>query len=338
MVTNPALRKLVVAVALLALVYVAGVAGYMMIEGWSFQDASFMTVITVATVGYGEVQRLDEPGRWFTVGLILVGMGVILYGVSSLTAFIVEGELRDLLRRSKMTKQMERLQGHYIICGGGRVGLCILEELVKVGHHVVLVDTDASHLAMVADRGPSVLTLQGDATSDAVLESAGIRRAKGLLAALHADKDNLFVVLSARALNPDLRIVAQADEESARDKLVRAGADSVVFPHSIGGMRMASEMVRPNVVDFLDQMLREKNSTLRVDEARIGEGSSLSGKTIRQADLGGATGAVLLALRHPDRRFEFNPAPDRPLEAGDTLVVIGDLAQLASLRALAGEA
>lgn len=334
---HPAYRKLAISVGLLALVFSVGVGGYMVLEGWSFEDASFMTVITVATVGYGEVRPLDHAGRWFTMVLILGGMGTILYALSSLTAFVVEGEFRDLLRRSKMSKQIGRLDGHYIVCGAGRVGTCILAELVKTGNKVVLVDQEASKLEPWGGADPNVLTIQGDATSDAVLEAAAVRRAKGLLASLHADKDNLFVVLSARALNPNLRLVARADEEASRDKLVRAGADAVVFPHTIGGLRMASQMLRPNVVDFLDTMLREKTGTLRVDEARVAAGSELEGRTVGEANIPLSTGAVLLALRRPDRRFEFNPSPDRKLEPGDTLVVVGEMDQLKKLRHMAGE-
>ena len=329
---NPVLKKLSITLGLLAAVYCIGVAGYMLIEGYSFEDASYMTVITVGGVGFGEVQPLHSAGRWFTMGLILCGVSVIVYGLSTITAIIVEGDLAEFFRRSKMEKQIGKLSGHQILCGAGRVGMCIMAELLKTGHRVVVVDQDLAHLADWREKHPEVFTLQGDATSDAVLEAAGVRHAAGLLASLRADKDNLFIVLSARALNPDLRIVARADEESSKDKLIRAGADSVVFPHLIGGMRMASEMVRPNVVNFLDTMLRERDGSLRVEEVHVGEGSRLEGQSLGEADLQGETGALLMALRHPDRRFEFNPSPDHRMGAGDTLVVMGDRAQLAALR------
>jgi voltage-gated potassium channel len=334
---NPALKKLTTAIGLLLVVYSVGVAGYMLIEGWGFEDASFMTVITVATVGYGEVHQLDTAGRWFTVALILGGMGVILYGVSSLTAFIVEGELGDYLRRTKMEKQIGKLSGHYILCGAGRVGNSIMSELVKTGHGVVVVDQDLPHIQEWREKYPQIMIIHGDATNDAVLENAGVRRAAGLLASLREDKDNLFIVLSARALNTDLRIVARADEESSRDKLLRAGADSVVFPHLIGGMRMASQMVRPNVVNFLDTMLRERDGSLRVEEVRIVHDSPIAGKTVAEADLTERTGALLMALRDLEQRFEFNPHKDRRLEAGLVLMVMGDRVQLESLRKLATE-
>ncbi len=333
--TYPALKKLVISVALLLIVYGIGVAGYMAIEGWGFEDASFMTVITVATVGFGEVHPLDTAGRWFTVALIMGGMGVILYGVSSLTALIVEGELVDYLRRSKMDKQIGKLSGHFIICGAGRVGTCIMAELLRTGHKVVVVDQDIPHLDDWRERHPDILAMQGDAASDEVLEAAGVRRAVGLLSALTEDKDNLFVVLSARALNPNLRIVARADEESAQGKLIRAGADSVVFTHVIGGMRMASEMIRPNVVSFLDLMLRERDGSLRVEEVQLAPGSPLEGKVVGEADLSARTGALLMAAGKDVQHLEFNPSKERRLEAGDLLVVMGDRAQLEALKRIA---
>ena len=335
---NPVMKKLAGALGLLFVVYAAGVAGYMLVEHWSFNDASFMTVITVGGVGYGEVRPLTTAGRWFTVGLIMCGISVILYGVSTLTAFIVEGELGNYLRRTKMEKQISKLSGHYILCGAGRVGTCILAELLKTGHRVVVVDLNLEHVKEWQERHPEILALEGDATNDAVLESAGILKAAGLLASLRADKDNLFIVLSARALNPGLRIVARADEESTRDKILKAGADSVVFPHTIGGMRMASEMIRPNVVSFLDTMLRERGGTLRVEEVRVAPGAPVEGRTLQEADLQGQTGVLLMALRNTNHQFEFNPPRSHRLSGGDILVVMGDLNQLAALRAEAGSA
>ena len=334
---NAALKKLALALGLLVLVYAVGVAGYMVLEGWSFQDASFMTVITLATVGYGEVHPLDAPGRWFTVVLILGGMGTLLYGVSTLTAFVVEGELRDLLWRTKMSKQIEKLAGHYIVCGAGRVGEYILEELEATGRALVLVEKNLAHLADRFKGSSTVLMLEGDPTSDEVLQEAGILRAKGLFAALGTDKDNLFVVLSARGLNPQLRIVARADDEETRPKLMRAGADAVICTSSIGGLRMASEMVRPAVVTFLDEMRSDRESVLRVEEALCRRGSHLDGKSLREAEVARRTGALVVALRRGGKGYEFNPPADRTIQPEDVLVVIGTREQMEALRKLAGE-
>lgn len=333
---HPALRKLLTSLGLLAAVYALGVAGYMLIEGWDFQDASYMTVITVATVGYGEVRPLDHAGRWFTTGLIFGGMGTLLYALSSVTAFVVEGELREFLRRTKMEKEIAKLSRHFVICGAGRVGTRIMKELAKTGHDLVVVDQDLSHLRDWHERYPKVLMLEGDATTDEALEKAGVQRASGLLAALGSDKDNLFVVLSAREMNKELRIVTRADEETSREKLLRAGADSVVLPHTIGGMRMASEMIRPTVVSFLDIMLRDKDTTLRVEEALVGPGSHLDGRSVEEGEISKRTGALLVALRKPDGSFEFNPPRERRFKAGEVLVAIGDPRQVSALRQLAG--
>lgn len=327
------LERLLTPFGLLVAVYLGGVAGYMALEGWNFEDASYMTVITVATVGFGETHPLSPVGRWFTIALILGGMGTMLYAVSSLTAFIVEGELAQLLRRGKMDKAIARLEGHFVICGAGRVGSVILRELRAGGYKTVVVDRDLRGLEEAFGPDHGLLAVEGDATHDAVLERAGIRRARGLLAALAEDKDNLFVVLSARSMNPALRIVARADEESTRDKLLKAGADAVVFPHTIGGLRMASEMLRPAVVTFLDQMLRWGDGSLRVEEAAVAEGSPLAGKSLSACDIPGRTGALVVALKSGDR-FLFNPPLDRTLSAGDVLVVIADRAQREALQRL----
>jgi voltage-gated potassium channel len=333
---NPALKKLFTSLGLLVAIYAVGVSGYMFLEGWPFQDASYMTVITVATVGYGETRPLTPTGRWFTTALILGGMGTLLYALSSITAFVVEGELKEFLRRTRMEKVIAKLSGHFIICGGGRVGVRILKELARTGQELVVVDQNLSQVKEWGERFPKVFLLEGDATTDETLEKAGVHRARGLLAALGSDKDNLFVVLSARGMNKDLRIVTRADEETSRDKLLRAGADSVVLPHTIGGMRMASEMIRPAVVSFLDTMLREKDSTLRVEEAPVAASSHLDGRQIEEGEVSRRTGALLVAIRKPDGSFEFNPPGGREIRAGEVLVAIGNPQQIAALRKLAG--
>ena len=333
---NPTIRKVIISFALLAAVYGIGVLGYTLLEEWRFQDASFMTVITLATVGYGETRPLSPAGRWFTTFLILGGMSTLLYALSSITAFVVEGQLKDLLRRTRMEKDISKLRDHFIICGAQRVGLVILKELLRTGYPVVIVDHDVAEALEWGERHGGVLALQGDPSDDEVLDRAGVLRARGLLAALESDKDNVFVVLSARGVNKDLRIVARAHEETSRDKLLRAGADTVVLTQNIGGMRMASEMIRPTVVNFLDTMLREKESTLRVEEATVQQGAAVEGKTLADAAIRRKTGALLVAIRKPDGTFEFNPPPDREVLAGEVLVALGNPEQVKGLREMAG--
>jgi voltage-gated potassium channel len=332
---HPTIRKLVTSILLLVAVYGIGVAGYMVLEHWRFQDASFMTVITLATVGYGETKPLTQAGRWFTTILILGGMSTLLYALSSITAFVVEGQLKDLLRRTRMEKEISKLKDHFIVCGAQRVGLVVLKELMRTGNRAVIVDHDVGEALEWGERHGGVLALQGDPSDDEVLERAGVARARGLLAALETDKDNVIVVLTARGLNKDLRIVARAHEESTREKLLRAGADTAVLTQNIGGMRMASEMIRPTVVNFLDTMLREKETALRVEEATIRNGSPLEGQSLEEASLGKRTGVLVVAIRRPDGAFEFNPPEDRGLLEGEVLVAMGTPEQVRALRKLA---
>ena len=333
---DPALRKVAIALAGLILVYGVGTAGYMMMEGWTFTDASYMTIITVATVGYGEVHSLGPEGRWFTIALLLGGMGTLVYGATNLTAFVVEGDLRNLLRRSQMDKRIEKLSGHIILCGAGRVGRNIAEEICRMGQDIVVIDTDPEHLAYLEHLPCAPMFVVGNATDDHVLEQAGIAKASGFIAALATDSDNLYVVLSARHMNPGLRIVARVNEEEVTAKMLRAGANKAICPSHIGGLRMASELIRPDVVDFLDKMLREKEGKLRVSEAVVAEGGSLAGRTLSEAHIPKKTGCVVVALRRPSGDFAFNPQAHERLVAGDVLIVIGEVEQVNLLSKLAG--
>ena len=234
-----------------------------------------MSVITLATVGYGETHPLSVAGRAFTILLILGGMGIILYGVSELTQFIVQGGIAGILRRRKMERTIKKISHHYILCGAGSNGHYVLEELIRTKRSVVAVEKDPKKVQTLINRG--IPTVEGDAANDNVLRSAGIDRAIGLVSTLPEDKDNLFVVITARGLNPNLRIVAKVDEFEVREKFFRSGADSAVSAPYIGGLRMASELIRPDTTTFLDSMMRD-SSELRVDEVRIGSSTAYRGK------------------------------------------------------------
>ena len=223
---------------LLSLILVVGTLGYHLIEGWPLFDALYMTVITLATVGYGETHPLSVGGRLFTIFMILGGMGIILYGVTELTAFVVEGGMTGLLRRNKMTKQIKRIANHYIVCGSGNNGHYVIEELVRTKRKVVVVEKDRHKVNELLNRG--IATIEGDAASDEVLREAGIERAHGLVTTLPEDKDNLFVVITARGLSAKVRIVAKIDDVQVREKFLRSGADSAVSASAIGVLRMAS--------------------------------------------------------------------------------------------------
>lgn len=332
-------NRLVYAALWLAAVVVVGALGFHGIgDGrWSWGDCVYFTIITLSTVGFGEtLPGLDDSdlGRPWTVGLIVLGSGTLLYFISTLTAFIVEGDLQGALRRNRMQSKLNQLSGHYIVCGAGTTGIHVIEEFLSSHMAFCVVDNSEARLAELAERfGPEkLLYIVGDATDDATLEDAGIGRAAGVIAALHEDKDNLFVTVTAAALNPKLRIVAKAVEVSARAKLLRAGAKAVVSPTQIGGMRLASEAIRPKVVEFLDLMLRDPRKNLRIEEVTIPETSPMVGCALKETEIRKKTKVLVIAVRYADGRYEYNPPPEQRLEHGSTLIVLAETAEMQRLR------
>lgn len=315
-----------------------GVAGYVLLGGdhWTILDAVYMTVITLSTVGYGETHSLtgNPKAQIFTLILIVVGSGILVYATSSVTAFLVEGELERMLRRRRLSREISEMSDHFILCGAGSTGIHIAEEFHKTHKSFVIVDTDEDRLTRLCEdrEVPHVL---GDATDEDVLELAGIERASGIILALSSDKDNLFLTVTARQLRPDIRIVARAIEPKVRGKLLRAGADAVVNPSAIGGLRMASEMIRPHVVGFLDRMLRDHRATHRFEELVIQKDSSLAGATLADSGIRQKTGTLVVAYRHPGRdEFHYSPGADLVLEPGGAIVVVGSASEVARLRDL----
>lgn len=332
-------NRLLYASGWLVLVVLVGASGYHWIghERWSWGDCVYFTVITLSTVGYGET--LDGfanigVARGWTVGLIVLGSGTLLYFISALTALIVEGDLQGVLRRNRMQSKLNQLSDHYIVCGAGTTGIHVVEELIKSQIPFCAVDTSADRLAELAEQfGPErFLYMIGDASDDDVLKAAGIERAHGIISALHEDKDNLYVTVTAAALNPRLRIVAKAVEPSARAKLLRAGAKAVVSPTQIGGMRLASEAIRPKVVEFLDLMLRDPKKNLRIEEVTIPEASSMVGCQLSETEIRSKGRVLVMAVRYGDGRYETNPAPDLRLEQGSTLIVLAETSDMKRLR------
>lgn len=313
--------------ALLVFILCAGVLGYHYIEGWSLFDAFYMTVITLATVGYGETHPLTLPGRMFTIFLILGGMSIIFYALTEITTFVVEGEMTGFLRRSRMNRHISKLKNHYILCGAGKSGVHVLNELRKTGRNCVVIEKDPAKVKnLLSERVPVV---EGEATEDQVLRLAGIDRAAGLVTALPSDKDNLFVVITARGLNPKIRIVSKVDEITSREKFLRSGANTAVSSTFIGGMRMASELIRPTTVSFLDTMLYGTPS-LRVEEVHVGSTSRYIGSTLGTCDAIQQSGVVLVSIKDGTTKegFRFNPPAETRLRAGDTLIIIGDRTQV----------
>jgi voltage-gated potassium channel len=326
-------KRLLNVLAALAAVLLSGVTGYSIIEGWSLFDSLYMTVITIASVGYGEVHPLTCAGRIFTIFLILSGSATLIYGLSILTAFIVEGDLTDILRRRKMTRAIAALEKHFIVCGMSSTGRYVIDELKKAGRSFVVIDRDPERTRQLCDEG--VLNIEGDATNDAVLQAANIGTAAGLLTTLHADSDNLFVVVTARGLNPSLKIIAKAINEESERKLRQVGADSVVMPNFIGGLRMASEMIRPSVVNFLDTMLRSHDKTLRVEEIRIPYDSPLHGKSLADSAILDMEGVTVVAVSDGKSPYSFNPSRERCLSGGDVVIVMGVVENIMQLKAAA---
>ena len=318
-------RRLRLALAMLTGVFVVGIVGYVLL-GFSVLDATYQTVTTVATVGFREVQPLDETGKVFTIVLILVGVGTALYTFSVVLETLFEGHLRELFGRRRMERQIDAMSDHVIVCGWGRVGRAISEELTAAHADLVIVDRDATRVSETDL--PSVI---GDATEDRILERAGLGRARALVAALDGDAGNLFVTLSARSLRPDLFIVARARMEETEEKLRRAGADRVVNPQSIGGARIAAFILQPHVTEFLDVVMHERGLEFRLEEIPVPHGSPIAGTSIRGAHLRDRTGALILALREEDGSFNTNPSPETRIEAGQVLIAIGTPEELTAL-------
>lgn len=328
------LSHFVNSIALVAVVAAFGTAGYMYIEGWSWLDALYMTVITMGTIGYGEVRPLDPEGRVFTMVLIVLSIGTAGYALTIVARFVIEGEFNRMIRGRRMDKSIARLSDHIVLCGGGSTGRCIAEEFAKTGTSFVVVEKRPEALQHLADID-GILHLQGDATDDHVLLRAGIDRARGLVTALGEDKDNLYVVLSARSLNAGLRIVSRLNDAENEKKLRKAGADEVVSPNAIGGLRLASVMIRPMVVGFLDGMLRHSGDAIRVEEMTLPAASGLAGRSLADAQIGQRTGMLVMAIRSAAGEPKFNPGAQTVLAVGDTLIVMGTPPQLETLRKLA---
>lgn len=338
---NDMLGRIHRTILLLAITFLTGVTGYMLLGGpdWKLLDAVYMTTISLTTVGYGETHDLagNPAARLFTIFLLITGYSVVIYATSTITAFLVEGELQDFLRRRKMSQVINKLKEHYIVCGGGETGVVIIGELLQTGRTCVVIENDRERAQKLIEHfGDGLLVVVGDATEDETLLAAGVDRARGMMVVLESDKDSLFVTLTARQLNRDLRIVAKGVERGIEAKLTKAGADSVVSPNFIGGMRICSQVIRPAVVGFLDSMLRDQNQNTRFEELEIRAGSKLDGVTIRNASLLEKVGLLVIALRRScTEEWVYNPPADTPLAPGTTIVVLGPVANVGRLRELA---
>lgn len=318
--------KLKLSLLLLLLTIAGGTAGYVIIEGMTPFDAFYMVLITISSVGFGEIKPLSELGRAMTIVLIISGISLLTYTLGQVATVFVEGELRRILGRRKLEKQIALLQNHYIICGYGRIGQIIVKELQAAGMPLVVIDQDPNSIAMLEEEG--VLYLMMDATSDDALKAAGLERARGLVTAVSSDADNVFIALSAKGLRPDIFILARASDAKNERKLLRAGASRVVCPYEMGGRRMAEILNKPTVVDFLDQTMMRSDLGLQMEEAVIADGSPITGKTVMTSNLRQEFGVIIVAIKRANGAMVFNPGPQEVFNAGDVIVVIGKRAEL----------
>ena len=322
-------RRVRIALGALGLVLVIGTTGYLAL-GFRLLDAIFQTISTITTVGFTSPRPLGAGDKAFTIFLILGGVGTTLYAFSAVLELLVDGHMRSRVRRRRVDRAIERMNGHVIVCGWGRVGSEVARFLVNAGWEVVVVDRDPERLADLPY--PTVL---GDVTDDDVLRRAGIERAATLVAALDTDADNLYLTVAGKSLRSDLQIIARARSQSSELKLTRAGADRVVNPQQLGGDRMASFVTQPHVVDFVDVVMHDGSLLFRLGETRLAADSALAGKSLRSAHLRDETGALVLAIRRPDGSFVTNPTPEESLLAGDVLISVGTDDQLRALERFA---
>ncbi len=324
-------QKLLLSLFLIVLVISFGTLGYMFIEGWDLLDSLYMTIITLASVGYKEVHDLSFNGRIFTIVLVVGGVGTVAYALTSAARIIIEGELQDVFGRRRLENKIKGLKDHYIICGYGRMGKIICKELREKNQKFVVIEKKTDLMADTDD----TLIIQGDATSDEALKEVGIDKAKGLISVLPTDAENLFVVLSARGLNPHLLIVARAGEEGSEKKLLRAGADKVVSPYHIGGLRIAHTILKPAVVDFIEFATKSGNIDLQMEEITIQEASQLSGLTLDECGIGRELGIIIVAIKKADGDLKFNPTFRSAIHAGDTLIALGEISKMKILEDMA---
>lgn len=314
------LRKILTLAGALATLLLLGSLGFVWIEGWNFFDALYMTVTTLATVGYREVHPLSRAGQVYNIVLILSGMGVMFYIVTALARVVVEGEIRAALGKRRLLKRLKKLQDHYIICGFGRIGEIIARQLKQRGLPVVIVENNPEVLARLETLDYSFVA--GDATREEVLLEAGIDRAKGLVAVLHSDAGNVYITLTARSLNPKLFIVARGEELGSEQKLLRAGADKVESPYEMGGRKMAHTILRPAVVTFMELAMHE-GVEWSMEEIAVGTGSPLLGLPLKDTGIRRKLNLIIVAIKRADGEMLFNPTPETPLRPGDTLIVLG---------------
>lgn len=328
-------RHVILAVLLLVLILALGTAGYMAIEGWAFLDSLYMMVITLSTVGFTEVHPLSQYGRFLTMGVIVSGIGVGGYLIGTLTQMVVEGRLLHVMGRRKLERQVQKLSNHYIVCGYGRVGRVVCEEIKKSKPiPLVVVEKDANLAAKIEADG--YFYVLGDATEEECLVKAGVKRARALVTALDSEAENVYIVMTAKGLNPNLFVLARAGEIGSEKKLFRAGANRVVSPHQIGGSRMAQALLRPTVTDFLDFAIHDPDIELKLEEIPVQPTSKLVDINLVDSGIRQHLDLIIVAIKKASGEMLFNPASHTRIQIGDTLLALGQRRSLATLSELLG--
>lgn len=325
------LRKIILIFGLVICVIIFGVSGYMFLEGKTFMEAIWMTMQTVTTVGYGDVIPLTTQGKIFTMFLITGGVGTFAYSIGNLIGLIVEGHLLDVMGRKKMLKRLSQMNNHIIICGAGRVGEQIIETLTKENVPFVAIDENEEIVNDLVKKG--ILAISGDATLDETLHLAGIERAKGLVASLPGDAENVFITLTSKGLNPNIHVVSRSYRLESEQKLKRAGADKVISPSVIGGRKMAISILKPASVEFVDTLMHKKNIEIEMEEILVGPNSSLVNQSLRNSNIRSNIGVNVIAIMRNDEVIS-NPPSEEIILLDDLLIAIGTREQLAKLESL----
>jgi voltage-gated potassium channel len=321
--------RLIAGIILAFLVIILGTGGYVIIEGWTVLDSLYMTVITLSTVGYGEIHPLNPAGQIFTIVLILSGIVVVSLVLASFARFIIEGEIRNVMEERRTKREVSRLRDHYIICGYGRIGSVIADELHEHKVPFVVVDSSPEKIDEITRKGYPALN--GDSVDEEVLRAAGIERAKGLVAAVGSPADNVYITISAKALAPHIFVMGRAHDDTGEKRLRTAGADQAVCPYSIGGRRMANLILRPAVVEFLDLTGGKRDLELAIEEMKVRSGSPLAGKSIVDSEIRTKFGIIIVAILRPNEKMIFNPPPQSVINENDILIALGQMQDLKAL-------